>query len=67
MTTPTHEEALRVALEALDNAAEVMDWLADHDPDCFGWEAPFPSSQPTIRVEADRARTASTLIRKVLG
>jgi len=44
--------------EALQRAAEVMEWLADNQPDCFGWEPPYPSTAPTIKIEAEAARLA---------
>lgn len=43
---------------ALIRAAQVMEWLAVHRPDCFGFEAPFPSTTPCIRVEAEVIRKA---------
>lgn len=49
------DQALRAALV---RSAEVMEWLADNQPDCFGWEPPYPSTTPTIKVEAEAARAA---------
>ena len=47
--------------KAAIRALAVFDWLADNQPDCFGWEPPFPSTTPTIKIEADALRAALSM------
>ena len=47
--------ALRTALE---RAWGVLDWLAENEPGCYGWNAPFPSTTSGVKVEAEAARQA---------
>jgi len=45
-------------LSALERSAEIMQWLNDNCPDCFGWSGPYPSKTSAIGEEARIARTA---------
>jgi len=66
MNTPQHnpsaDEGLVGAVDRLVKATEralyVMEWLEDNSPDCFGWEPPFPSTKPSIAVEAEKLAVA---------
>ena len=49
---------IEALVTALLRAAEVLECLAENQPDCRGWEPPFPSTTPSIAVEAKAARAA---------
>jgi hypothetical protein len=45
-------------IKAAERAAEVMEWLDENEPDCFGWTGPYPSKRPAIGAEAKLLRAA---------
>jgi len=51
----------------LAQASSVLDWLAEHAPDCYGWEPPFPSTVPSIALEAQALRNALPTFRNLLA
>jgi len=51
-------ERLEVLEGALNRAATVLEWLAENHPGCYGYEGPFPSHTPSIKIEAAAARKA---------
>lgn len=44
--------------EALKRADEVLTWLDENCPDCFGWTGPYPSKSSAVGAEAKLARAA---------
>lgn len=45
-------------LGAARRALDVLEWLTENHPDCFGWAPPYPSTTPCIQQEADALRAA---------
>lgn len=58
MSGPSQKARVAQLEGALKRAADVMEWLGENEPDCYGWNPPFPSTSPGIVTEAHAARAA---------
>lgn len=48
--------AKALLITALERAERAFHWIAENEPGCMGWEPPFPSTTPSVLVEAGAAR-----------